>query len=110
MAKNSGLAETVTHIACGNGIISRVREHSCFHRSVVMPVALEQPPVKTKRATIDDLYGLEGKNELINGRIVRYMASGVLPSEVAMEIALDLRRHAKKIKKGRAWADGLGYH
>ena len=35
------------------------------------------------RMTLDDLYRVEGKAELIGGRIVHYMASGDLPSEVA---------------------------
>ena len=35
--------------------------------------------VTTPRATIDDLYKVEGKAELIGGRIVQYMAQGLLP-------------------------------
>jgi Uma2 family endonuclease len=60
-------------------------------------------------ARLDDLYKEEGKAELINGRIVRFMASGDLPNEVAFEIAISLRAHAKKIGRGIARADGLGY-
>lgn len=60
-------------------------------------------------ATLDDLYKEEGKAELINGRIVRFMASGDLPNEVALEIAVSLRAHVRAIGRGIARADGLGY-
>src|SRR5437867_315859 len=63
----------------------------------------------TPRATLDDLYREEGKAELIGGRIVRYMASGQLPSEVAGEIFVSLRQHARATKLGKAYADGIGY-
>jgi hypothetical protein len=38
-------------------------------------------------ATIDDLYRVDGKAELVDGRIVRFMPTGDLPSTVAFEIA-----------------------
>ncbi len=60
------------------------------------------------RATLDDLYRVEGKAELIDGRIVP-MASGHLPSTVAGNIFVDLRIHTKTIKRGRAYADGTGF-
>src|SRR5690349_13404178 len=61
------------------------------------------------RMTLDDLYRVEGKAELIGGRIVHYMASGDLPSVVAFEIAVDLRSYAKTVRRGVAYADGIGY-
>ncbi len=63
----------------------------------------------TTRATLDDLYREEGKAELIGGRIVRFMASGDLPSAAAFEIAVSLRAHAKATGHGKAYADGIGY-
>jgi Uma2 family endonuclease len=65
--------------------------------------------VRAVRATLDDLYREEGKAELIGGRIVRYMASGDLPSAVAGEIFVSLRVHAKSTGKGKAYGDGIGY-
>jgi Uma2 family endonuclease len=61
------------------------------------------------RATIDDLLREEGKAELIGGRIVRFMASGELPSLVAFEIAISLRLYAKANRRGSVYTDGLGY-
>ncbi len=65
--------------------------------------------VSTRRATLDDLYREEGKAELIGGRIVRYMASGHLPSVVAGEIFVSLRLYVKTTQRGVAHPDGVGY-
>jgi Uma2 family endonuclease len=60
-------------------------------------------------ATLDDLARVEGKAELIAGRIVRFMPSGDAPSLVAFEIAVRLREYARQCGVGVAYADGLGY-
>jgi Uma2 family endonuclease len=60
-------------------------------------------------ATLDDLYRVEGKAELIGGRIVQLMASGDLPSQVAFEIAVSLREHARRTGVGTAYTDGVGF-
>jgi Uma2 family endonuclease len=61
------------------------------------------------RATLDDLYRTEGKAELIGGRIVQHMATGMRPSEVAGNIYVSLRGHARQTGRGRAFTDNLGY-
>jgi Uma2 family endonuclease len=63
----------------------------------------------TTRATLDDLYREEGKAELIAGRIIRYMASGKLPSAVAFRIAMSLSSHTTASGRGEAYPDGIGY-
>jgi len=60
-------------------------------------------------ATLDDLYRVEGKAELVNGRIIHFVASGYEPSAVAFEIAIRLRAYEKQIGAGQAFPDGLGY-
>ncbi len=60
-------------------------------------------------ATLDDLYRVEGKAELIGGRIVTFMASGDDPSVIALEIAVSLRDHAKQTGLGVAYGDGIGF-
>jgi Uma2 family endonuclease len=62
-----------------------------------------------KRATLDDLYQVEGKAELVGGRIVHPMASGDLPTDVANEIFVSLRLHVRSTGQGVAKADGIGY-
>jgi Uma2 family endonuclease len=61
------------------------------------------------RATLDDLYRTEGKAELIGGRIVPYMATGVRPSETAGNIYVSLRVYTKQRGRGHAYTDNLGY-
>src|SRR3954464_493369 len=63
----------------------------------------------SQRATLDDLMRTEGKAELIGGRIVQFMATGMIPSEVAANIYLSLRNHSRKTQVGRAFTDNLGY-
>jgi len=65
--------------------------------------------VEQARATLDDLYNTPGKAELIGGRIVPQMATGVRPNEVAGNIYVSLRAHARKTKKGKAFTDNMGY-
>lgn len=62
-----------------------------------------------QRATVDDLYRTEGKAELIGGRIVEHMATGMRLNEVAGNIYVDLRGYAKKRGRGKAFTDNLGY-
>ena len=60
-------------------------------------------------ATLDDLLRVDGKAELIAGKIVHFMASGDAPSAAAFEIAVSLRAHAQAIGVGVAFPDGIGY-
>ena len=61
------------------------------------------------RATIDDLYRVDGKAELIDGRIVHYMPTGDLPAEIALEIVVRLRSYVKQAGIGAVRADNVGY-
>src|SRR5438552_4162010 len=65
--------------------------------------------VTEPRATLADLYRVEGKAELVNGRIERMSPAGDLPTDVAGEIYVSLRAYAKKHGKGVAKSDGIGY-
>ena len=65
--------------------------------------------IKT-RATIEDLYKVEGKAELVNGEIVHIPPTGDDPGYVGDEIYVSLREYAKRLKRGRAFADNKGFH
>jgi Uma2 family endonuclease len=66
--------------------------------------------MKTKSgATIEDLYAIEGKAELIEGEIVRMSPTQKLPNYAAGEIFASLREHAKRTKSGHAATDNLGF-
>lgn len=61
------------------------------------------------RATLDDLYRVEGKAELIDVRIVEIIASGDLPGSVALEVTVRLREYTRKTGIGRAYGDNVGF-
>ncbi len=61
------------------------------------------------QAMLDELYRVDGKAELIAGRIVPLTASGDDPSLIAFEIAISLREYARSRKIGVAYSDGIGY-
>jgi Uma2 family endonuclease len=63
----------------------------------------------TRRATLEDLYNTEGKAELIGGRIVLYMATGIRPNEIAGNIYASLRGHSARTRRGRTFTDNMGY-
>ncbi|MFO0805443.1 MAG: Uma2 family endonuclease [Gemmataceae bacterium] len=62
-----------------------------------------------KRATIADLAREPGKAELIDGRIVRSMATGFRPNKVAGRIYRSLDDHAQAIGRGHAFTDSMGF-
>jgi len=57
------------------------------------------------RATIEDLYKVEGKAELVNGEIVHMPPVGDDPGYAGDEIYVSLREYAKRLKRGRAFGD-----
>ena len=60
-------------------------------------------------ATIEDLGRVEGKAELIAGRIVRFMPTGFFPSRVASRIFRSLDDHAEETGRGVAMGDNVGF-
>lgn len=70
-----------------------------------MSVRTLPPPI----ATIDDLMKVDGKAELIGGRIVRYMPVGHLPNVVAGRIFRRIADHADTNGRGVAYTDQMGF-
>ncbi|MEX2173144.1 MAG: Uma2 family endonuclease [Pirellulaceae bacterium] len=60
-------------------------------------------------ATLDDLLQVDGKAELIGGRIVRFMPSGHAPVRAAFKIAMSLELWSQQAGQGFAYTDGIGY-
>ena len=63
----------------------------------------------TNRATLEDLMKVEGKAELIGGRIIHFMPSGDLPTTVAADIYVSLREYVRSTGVGVAYPDGIGF-
>ena len=61
------------------------------------------------RATIDDLYRVDGKAEIVNGEIVHMPAVGRGPGYAGDEIYSSLRDYVKKNRKGAAVSDNKGF-
>ena len=60
-------------------------------------------------ATIEDLYKVEGKAELVNGEIVHMSPTGSLPGYAGDEIFASLREYSKRTKTGRAVGDNKAF-
>jgi Uma2 family endonuclease len=60
-------------------------------------------------ATIEDLYLIDSKAEIVNGEIVHMSPTGGLPNYAALEITLSLREYAKRTKSGYAVGDNTAF-
>src|SRR5436190_23025089 len=66
--------------------------------------------VANLEATIDDLYAVKGKAEIVNGEIVLMSPTGAAPSYAASEIFVRLRHYARRTKTGYAVTDNAAFH
>jgi len=67
-------------------------------------------PMSTKvEATIEDLYKVEGKAELVNGEIILMSPTGTLPHYAGDEILVSLRQYSKRHKMGIAVGDNAAF-
>lgn len=67
-------------------------------------------PMSTKvEATIEDLYKVEGKAELVNGEIVEMPLTGGLPHYAARQITISLAAYEHTIKNGYGMADSAAF-
>jgi Uma2 family endonuclease len=66
-------------------------------------------PTPVRSATLDDLLKVDGKAELIDGRIVCLMPTGHEPNQVAGEIFLSLKLHIRATGRGFAYTDNMGF-
>ena len=60
-------------------------------------------------ATIEDLYKVEGKAELVNGEIILMSPTGILPGYAGDVIAFSLFGYSQRRKFGRAVADNKAF-
>ncbi len=74
-----------------------------------MSVLTLDKPTTAAEQLVAQLYRTEGKAEIINGEIVKFMATGDEPSSAAFNIAVSLKSHQKKIGNGRTYTDNVGY-
>ncbi|HLM56093.1 MAG TPA: Uma2 family endonuclease [Pyrinomonadaceae bacterium] len=60
-------------------------------------------------ATIEDLYKVRGKAELVNGEIIHMPPTGATPGYAGDEIFVSLREYAKRTGEGRAVGDNKAF-
>src|SRR5687768_9385831 len=61
------------------------------------------------RATIEDLYKVAGKAELVHGEIVEMPPAGDEPGFASLKIASQLLYYTEQTGQGRAYGDGTGF-
>jgi Uma2 family endonuclease len=61
------------------------------------------------QATIEDLYKVDGKAEIVNGEIVLMPPTGDMPGYAGDEIFVSLRDYCKRTKGGRAVGDNKAF-
>jgi Uma2 family endonuclease len=87
---------------------TRFCSDSTFKASFV-PQEFSMSSAPQVAATLDDLYRVEGKAELIGGRIVRIMPTGHRPNMVAGRIFRSLAAHVDILGRGVAYTDNMGF-
>lgn len=60
-------------------------------------------------ATLEDLYQVQGKAELIDGEIVEFMPTGRMPKYAADAVMVSLWQYAKQTRSGVAVGDNAGF-
>lgn len=65
--------------------------------------------ITSTRATIEDLYRVPGKAELVNGEIVHMSPTGAAPNYAASEIFVSLREYSRRAKRGHAVNDNAAF-
>ncbi|MGH9802367.1 MAG: Uma2 family endonuclease, partial [Blastocatellia bacterium] len=68
------------------------------------------PQLQVREATIEDLYKVEGKAEIVNGKVVLMPPTGDDPGRAGFEIAVHLRQHERETGLGRAYSDNVGFN
>ena len=66
--------------------------------------------VANLEATIEDLYAVKGKAEIVNGEIVHMSPTGAAPSYASFRIVMSLDSYARRRKTGHAVADNAAFH
>jgi Uma2 family endonuclease len=66
--------------------------------------------VANLEATIEDLYAVPGKAEIVSGEIILMSPTGAAPNYAATEIVVSLRNYSRKTKRGYAVNDNAAFH
>ncbi len=65
--------------------------------------------ITSTRATIEDLYRVPGKAEIVDGELIIMSPTGAAPNYAASEIFVSLREYSRRTKKGHAVNDNAAF-
>src|SRR5215475_10242536 len=96
----------------GNGDVQGARTSARLARHGIIATIIRHRrytvSIKT-RATIEDLYKVEGKAELVNGEIVLMSPIGGVPGRAGGKIYRRLAEHEELVGGGYAFPDNVGF-
>jgi Uma2 family endonuclease len=92
-------------------LVPVTRQRGTIHRGggVTTTTTTTGPEAPARRATIDDLYKVEGKAELVNGRLQIMEASGHIPGQGTGALFANLFAHVRRTRSGFACGDNVGF-
>src|SRR5258708_6132595 len=61
------------------------------------------------QATVEDLYHVEGKAEIVDGKIVQFSPAGALPNRASGSICISLRLFESNIADGRVFGSNTAF-
>ncbi len=59
--------------------------------------------------TIDDLFRVKGKAEIVNGEVVLMSPTGGMPGVACDEVFASLREYSRQVRRGRAVSDNKAF-
>lgn len=74
-----------------------------------MTVLTLEKQAATTKELIEKLYQVEGKSEIVNGEIAKYMSTGDEPATAAANILVSLKLYQRQTAFGRAYSDNTGF-
>jgi Uma2 family endonuclease len=77
--------------------------------TMLIETAAPRKRPKTTEELIEELYHTEEKAEIINGKVVKFMATGDEPGTAAFNIAMSLKLYQRQTGLGKAFGDNVGF-
>ncbi|HEX9930645.1 MAG TPA: Uma2 family endonuclease [Pyrinomonadaceae bacterium] len=77
--------------------------------TMLIETAAPRKRPKTTEELIEELYRTEEKAEIINGKVVKFMATGDEPGTAAFNIAMSLKLYQRQTGLGKAFGDNVGF-
>ncbi|HEX8198613.1 MAG TPA: Uma2 family endonuclease [Pyrinomonadaceae bacterium] len=77
--------------------------------TMLIETAAPRKGPKTTEELIEELYRTKEKAEIINGKVVKFMAAGCDPGIAAGNIAISLKIYQQQTARGKAFGGNIGF-